>query len=139
MILSDKLTYSNGKFSSITVLDGEPLKEMVSNYVDNAENTISRLRTQLAELKKETYKDEELSKLTKQLERMREDYYRGFPISKENYENINVWIKEHEKVCKVGHGCGGGKYTYEFVPTGIGTFGRVVCGSCKEKIEFDDV
>ena len=35
-------------------------------------------------------------------------------------------------------GCCGGRYTYQFVPTSIGTVGEVIC-SCGEKFTFQDL
>ena len=69
---------------------------------------------------------------------MQADYFRGFPISEEEDKKVKKWMNEHEKKCVRGHGCVGGKYIYKFVPTSIGTIGKVVC-SCGEEFTFQDL
>lgn len=68
-------------------------------------------------------------------------------ISKEEEEKIKEWQLKHdaekhglktmEQRLRAG-GCCGGRYTYQFVPTSIGTIGEVIC-SCGEKFTFQDL
>jgi serine/threonine protein kinase len=87
----------------------------------------------------------DVNKITEeQYDKMREDYYRGFPISKEEKEKINAWINKHEeekhprpKNSFPRGGAIGGCYTYRFVPTSIGVFGTIKC-SCGEEFTFQE-
>lgn len=101
----------------------------------NEEN--DNLRSELAALKEEKWRDEELQKIQKQLEDARSDMSRGFPITKDELEQINKWKKSHDiKIHKNPegyHGTAGGGYTYEFYPTGIGTFASCYCNTCRDK------
>ena len=116
----------------------------ISKYLDEIKNdyvkktkTIETLREELNNFKKETYKDEELSKMKNRLTEMEKNYYRGFPLSETEQKQIHEWIVNHENIYHGGypcyHGASGGGYSYEFYPTGIGTFAKCICGSCKLK------
>ena len=76
--------------------------------------------------------------MKKDYDRMEEDYYRGFPISKQSSNKIQNWIKEHEDKYHGGypayHGASGGGYQYIFSPTAIGTAQTCYCASCKMKV-----
>lgn len=89
-------------------------------------------------LKSETYKDEELSKMKKEYESMKDDYYRGFGISETENKKINEWIKE---VLKDGLNAGaiGGRFTYHFTPTGIGTIGVIEDTMTGKKFTFKNL
>lgn len=108
---------------------------------------IKYLEKQNQELRDEKYKDNELSRMESELKTMKEDYYRGFPISEEEQKSIREWMDKHDEEVHHAHtlgdklklgGCCGGRYTYEFVPTGIGTVGTVKC-SCGAKFTFQDM
>lgn len=81
-----------------------------------------------------------------ELKKAKEDLYRGFPISEKEQEKIREWELKHdaekhglktmEQRLRAG-GCCGGRYTYQFVPTSIGTVGEVIC-SCGEKFTFQN-
>ena len=100
-------------------------------------NDADRLREKVNYLESENYKDEELQKMKAQLEKIQEDYRRGFPITKEESDDINKWKKNHDATehnnASGYHGTIGGGYTYEFVPTSIGSFGTCFCNICKNK------
>ena len=70
-----------------------------------------------------------------------EDYHRGFPISKDEAKKIAEWKKKHDEEIHGNsnhyHGAVGGGYTYEFYPTGLGTFGKCICSACKKRA-YDD-
>lgn len=52
---------------------------------------IRRLEEENKKLKEENYKDEEMAAMKAKLDKMQEDYYRGFPISdEEKKENRRV-------------------------------------------------
>ena len=50
------------------------------------EEKIEHLEEEIKKLKDENWKDNELQSMKEQYDKMREDYYRGFPISKEEKE-----------------------------------------------------
>ena len=74
-----------------------------------------------------------VSKLREENKRLKEDYYRGFPISKEEKEAVNKWADEHYKTCNRIDGC-----SYHFYPTDLGVAGVVQC-SCGAKFEFQEI
>lgn len=108
---------------------------------------IRRLEEENKKLKEENYKDEEMAAMKARLDKMQEDYYRGFPISEEEKKRIEEWKDRHEEEVHNCHslndklqrgGCIGGTYKYEFVPTGIGTVGTIRC-SCGAEFKFQDI
>lgn len=111
----------------------ESIKENILWYKSMAD----RLREKVNYLESENYKDEELQKMKAQLEKIQENYRRGFPITKEEFDDINKWKKNHDATEHGNvdgyHGAIGGGYTYEFIPTSIGSFGTCFCSICKNK------
>lgn len=104
----------------------------------NMQETIDYLREEIKKVKEKTYASNELSNMKKKLDIMSADYYRGFPISVSEKAAIDDWISEHEKEHPGGHGCSGGKYSYHFLPTGVGTSGVIRC-SCGKEFEFQEL
>lgn len=108
---------------------------------------IRRLEKENNELKNHAYKDKELAEMRDNLNKMKSEYYRGFPISEDEEHKINEWIEKHEREVHgiktyedklASHGCCGGGYTYEFVPTSIGTVGTVRC-NCGAEFTFQEI
>lgn len=105
------------------------------------------LEEQNKKLHDEFYKDHELQRMKNDLEEMKEDYLRGFPISKKEQNKIDEWIERHEKEAHNCYtfenklrrgGCIGGTYTYHFIPTSIGTIGIVKC-NCGAEFTFQNI
>lgn len=89
-------------------------------------------------IKSEKYKDEELNKMKTEYERMKDDYYRGFPISEEEKKKIGEWMDKvigDEPDMKMN--CA--RFHYEFYPTPIGVVGTVVDSFTKQKFEFQSL
>lgn len=111
--------------------------DIVQTLFEEANEEIDNLHKELAAIKEEKWRDEELQKIQKQLEDARSDMSRGFPITKDELEQINKWKKSHDtKIHKNPegyHGTAGGGYTYEFYPTGIGTFASCYCNTCRDQ------
>ena len=111
--------------------------ESIQNSILWYKNDADRLREKVNYLESENYKDEELQKMKAQLEKIQEDYRRGFPVTKEESDNITKWKKNHDATehgnADGYHGTIGGGYTYEFLPTSIGSFGTCFCNICKYK------
>ena len=102
------------------------------------------LKKENEKLKSEKYKDEELSKMKEKYDKMSEDYYRrGFPVSTEENKKINDWIdklisEDGTSELKSG-GAIGGRFTYMFIPTSLGTLGIVEDSITKQKLTFRDL
>lgn len=138
-------THYEGKWTNVYKLD-DCLRAIKCRTEDN-ENRIKWLEKENKILKSAKYKDEELSRMKSELAKMREDYYRGFPISEKEQTSIEEWQHKHEEKVhglktlddrlKVG-GCIGGRYKYIFYPTSIGVSGEIVC-SCGAKFEFQEI
>ena len=94
-----------------------------------------QLREENHKLRDEHFKDKELAEMSKILERMRADYFRGFHISEEEEKKIREFQKEHDTVFHSNptqyHGVSGGGYEFSFYPTGLGTIGYCICDNCK--------
>lgn len=87
-------------------------------------------------------KDERIKELEKKLyeKKQRDDNVWTFTIEPEQVGRIKEWKEKHEAEKHNGSqyaGAIGGRYTYEFTPTSIGTFGRVRC-SCGDRFDYDD-
>ena len=124
----------------------EMLDEILDNYKVN-EETINRLQGTIKNLKDEAYKDSELDSMKKELDTIRDDLYRGFPISEKEKKSIEEWRLKHEAEAHgrdtlekrlSAHGAIGGSYTYIFTPTSIGVVGEFKC-SCGETFTFQDI
>lgn len=121
--------------------------DAIKREFDSQNAHIIYLQNQNKKLKEEHYKDTELQKMKEELERVRADMYRGFPISAEEEKRIKEWQDKHDaevhglKTLKErvrASGCIGGRYSYEFVSTSIGVIGIVKC-NCGAKFTFQDL
>ena len=121
--------------------------EDIKDELNGRDTKLKYLELQNRALYDEHYKDNEMQQMLNELNKMKDDYYRGFPISEEENKNIKEWIDNHERDFHGCYtlkdqinrsGCCGGTYTYEFVPTSIGTIGTVRC-SCGAKFTFQDM
>ena len=134
----------NGNF--IEILPIEKINKILKVKFDQLAARIDLLEKENKKLKEENYKDEELRDMKKNLEKMRADYNRGFPISESEQQRLDEWITEHElqKHPRPENGISprggviGGSYTYLFTPTSIGIVGRIEC-SCGETFCFCDL
>lgn len=127
-------------FSNLTV--EKHCEEIIEMYNIQKRN-IETLIEENKKLKDENYKDIELAHMKAECDRMKKDYYRGFPISEEEYEKALNWMDDHEATkharCKglPRGGAIGGSYQWIFTPTSIGTFGKIKC-SCGEEFCFNE-
>ena len=108
------------------------------------DNQIQKLKAENAQLKDKNYKDNELDSMKKQVESakidmeiMKKDMYRGFPITAKEKEAIHNWSKNHDKKEHKNprgyHGAISGGFNYVFTPTSIGTVGVCVCEACQKR------
>ena len=64
-----------------------------------------------------------------------------FSISEEEQQAIHNWIEKHREDHKVGlfaTGAIGGRWTYEFTPTGLGVITIIRCNLCKAEKNVTD-
>lgn len=144
----NKLMISRGK--SCMYKNSKDVAEMFGEILDNYESneeTIKYLREENKRIKDEKYKDSELTFMKRELEGVKGDLYRGFPISIKEKKAIEEWRLKHEAEAHgrktleqrlSAHGAIGGSYTYIFTPTSIGVVGEFKC-SCGESFTFQDI
>ena len=134
-----------GEFTQVYELE-KCLRAIRVRNSDN-ERHIKYLEEENKKLKENNYKDEELSKMKQQLDEMQKDYWRGFPISKDEENAIEKKKKKHDEdvhglttnnLRMKAEGVSGGRYSYHFVPTALGTSGVIKC-SCGAKFEFQEI
>lgn len=144
--MSEYSTYDSesGEFTQVYDLEKCLRAIRVRNH-DN-ENRIKYLEEENKKLKEDNYKDTELQNIKQQLEKMKKDYWRGFPISEYEENTIENWKKKHneevhgytKEMRMKAEGVSGGRYSYHFVPTALGTSGIIRC-SCGAEFEFQEI
>lgn len=122
------------------------IKALQYRNSDN-EKRIKYLEEENHKLKEEYNKDEEIQKMKERLDKMQKDYWRGFPITEAEEKAIDKWKKKHDeevhgyttdRMRMKAEGCCGGKYSYHFIPTALGTSGVVRC-YCGAEFEFQEI
>lgn len=145
------MKFVNGKgFQTVKDID-EACDDFTANIKElfHAERRRNdRLQTENEILKDEHYENEEIQKLTDQIAELRSSLGSAFRVDKTDWVRIREWQDAHmtekhglntsAKRLEAG-GAIGGMWTYEFVPTSIGTIGTCICGKCKEKFTFQDL
>jgi hypothetical protein len=114
----------------------------IIDRINEAEEEKQKAQAKVKEYETSINADVRVKEIKAKYEEATQALYRGFGISKKEYEQIDHWKKEHdakrhglnsiEKRMRAD-GAIGGRYTYEFLPTSIGTVGTCVCGKCKQK------
>ena len=137
--------YSNGQFIDVYDID-DCIRSIQYRNKDN-EDRIKYLEEENKKLKEDHYKDEEIQKMQQKLDRMQKALYRGFPISEDEKNAIEEWKKKHDAkvhgwktslMRQKAEGVSGGRYTYVFIPTTLGTSGIIKC-HCGAKFEFQEI
>lgn len=60
-----------------------------------------------------------------------------FSFDEEQSKKVNVWVNEHRGVCPAPLGSIGGRITYSFTPTSLGTVERVTC-ACGAELDVTE-
>ena len=135
--MDEKLELKDG---NIWIMDDikKTLQQVYDHYriVCNRNNYLTK---EIEKVKSEKYADEELSKLKSEYDKMKSDYYRGFPISEEEDKNIKEWKKNQQKKNPGIGGAAGGRFTYKFTPTGLGTVGTIIDGFTGDEFTFQEL
>ena len=135
--MDEKLELKDG---NIWIMDDikKTLQQVYDHYriVCNRNNYLTK---EIEKVKSEKYADEELSRLRSEYDKMKSDYYRGFPISEEEDKNINEWIKKQQEKNPGSGGTAGGRFTYRFTPTGLGTVGTIIDGFTGDEFTFQEL
>ena len=143
--MSEYSTYYDGKWTQVYDLD-KCIRAIQCRNADN-EKRIKYLEEENRKLKEEYNKDEEIKKMQECLDKMQKDYWRGFPITEAEENAIEKWKKKHDKevhgyttdrMRMKAEGCSGGRYSYRFVPTALGTSGVIRC-HCGAEFEFQEI
>ena len=135
-IMDEKLELKDG---NIWIM--EDIKKTLQQVYDHYRSVCNRndyLTKEIEKVKSEKYADEELSRLRSEYDKMKSDYYRGFPISDEEDKNIKEWKKNQQKK-NPGIGGAGGRFTYKFTPTGLGTVGTIIDGFTGDEFTFQEL
>ena len=123
----------------LTIHDLKSLLQEVYYHYRSVVKTNDYLKNEIEKVKSEKYADEVLLKMRSEYEKMKSDYYRGFPISEEENKKIKEWMnKQIEKNPSTG-GAIGGRFSYKFIPTGVGTIGIVIDGITDETFTFSEI
>jgi regulator of replication initiation timing len=129
------------KDESICIMND--IKKTLQMIYDHYRSVVSQneyLRKENERLQSEHYKDEELTKMKEKYDQMREDYYRGFPISKEDHKKCREWmddIMKDEKSTKIA--TIGGRFSYHFTPTSIGVVGIIEDSITGKSFRFQEL
>ena len=135
--MDDELELKDG--SMWTIHDLKSLLQEVYDHYRSVVKTNDYLKNEIEKVKSEKYADEELSKLKSEYDKMKSDYYRGFPISEEEDKNIKDWIKKQQEKNPGSGGAAGGRFTYKFTPTGLGTVGTIIDGFTGDEFTFQEL
>lgn len=119
----------------------KPLEESfytAKNYIEFLQKRDEALIAENKRLKDKHFKDKELSRLAKEIEKAEYNLEENFTITKKEQKEIENWQAEHEKK---RHSIKTKKqeeklfekslYAYTFVKTELGTRGFCECESCK--------
>ena len=99
--MSEYSTYFNGEYTNVYDLD-KCLRAIQCRNADN-ERRIKNLEEENNRLKDEHYKDETIQIMKSELDKMRRDYWRGFPITEKKKILIGeiIILVQIEKILRI--------------------------------------
>lgn len=114
----------------------------VESHMDSLGSIMKDLIEKNESLESELAKDNKIKELTEALEYEKDLNIHGFPITKFQSQEVEKYRKEHlAEMHNVDGSENSSKrhyaFYYEFVPTAIGTFGSVICETCRERAIFE--
>jgi hypothetical protein len=134
------VTTKDGRCVPIPEID-ELCTVLKRKFLDQ-DRIIEHLRKENQKLKDGVWEKEEVARLKKQNDDMWLNYHKSFIVTEEQWDKIDEWKDKHTNEKHNGKsfrgGAIGGVYTYEFVPTSIGTYGCVKC-NCGEEYVFSEL
>ena len=104
------------------------------------QDIIEKLLKENQELRSGVFATNYVQEALANAEKIRNEYRLGFPMTEEEVQKAEKWMKEHTESAHKGESFGaiGGQYTYEFTPTSIGVLCGVRC-SCGAHITLTDL
>lgn len=145
--MSEYATYDTETGEYTNVYDLEDCLRAIRVRNRDNESRIKYLEAENKRLKEEHYKDSELQRMQERLHAMEAACVNGFPISLEESQAIEKWERQHEeevhglvteRLRMKAQGVSGGRYSYHFLPTTLGTSGVVRC-CCGAEFEFREI
>ena len=116
--------------------------QIIADYINEMEEEKEKAREKVKKYEEEINADVRVQELTAKLEELQFKVRRGFKITESESKAIQEWknkhdIKQHkldtnDKKLRAG-GAIGGRYSYVFYPTSIGTAGICICNRCNKK------
>lgn len=107
---------------SVTVPTLDKLLLVIKDKVMRLQEEVEYWKNQYQTVSDEKFKDEELTRMKKELEEAKSRMHRGFDVTEDEWKAIHEWMEQFRDC---DYGTIGGGFTYEFMPTGIGTVGTV--------------
>lgn len=137
-------SYLNGKFHEFNGLIAslDEIKKQVENTLDYAASVEDKNK----ELEDEHWKDKKLAEMKEKYSQLESEYHGGFPISEWQRKAIREWEDQHwtkrhnapDNLTRIRKsGAIGGSFEYRFVPTSIGTVGKICCQACMRKVDAE--
>ena len=116
--------------------------QIIADRINEVEEEKEKMRERVRQYEEEINADVRVQELTSRLEEIQGEIRRSFKITEMESKKIEGWRERHDinqhnldtldKKLRAG-GAIGGRYSYEFHPTSIGTAGVCVCNYCKRK------
>lgn len=137
------MEFKNGKLLKVHDIETacKNFTDEITTIVQQVQSRNQILQAENDKLKSEHYKDAEIQRLLSEVESWKKRVIGSFEISEDERLAIQEWKVKHVAEKHKGNGYAGaigGRFTYHFTPTSIGTIGEIVC-SCGDKFCFKDL
>lgn len=144
------MTLNNLKSDKLTALPTEQLYQKriddLTQIFKSQADIIERQSKMINRLESEHYKDDKIRELQEQIRDLRSEPNTMFHTSPDEWQKIDEWIDKHTKEKHwdsarnrpAPSGIIGGRYSYEFTPTSIGTIGVIKC-TCGDEFTFKNL